>query len=120
MEPISFTILATAIITAIASSKGGKQAQDDLSTGMWDWIKPILIEEDEECVKDLETSPDDPDLAQELELRMKRKAKKDEAFADKLREFSKKMDGDKGGSQTTIQTNVLGDNIGGNQINYNK
>jgi hypothetical protein len=120
MDPISFSALALAVVTAITSSKGGKQAQDDLSTGIWGWMKPIFIEDDEEFVKDLESNPEDPDLTQELELRMKRKSKKDDDFAEKLREFFEKMGDEQKGTQTIIQSNVHGDNVGGNKNVYGK
>jgi hypothetical protein len=120
MDPITFTTVAVAIVTYLANTKGGKQAQDDLSSTFWNDVKGIFIEEDEEFVKDLEASPEDEDLVKELEFKLKRKSKKDGAFAGQLKGFFESLNDGKEGSPAINQSNVHGDNIGGDKNIYHK
>lgn len=121
MDPVTVSVAVTAIATYLANSKGGQQAQDELTSGIWNWIKPLFIKEDEEFVKELEAKPDNSDLIKELELKLKRKAAKDEELAGKLQDFVNSINQHSSGSQVNItQSNIHGDNIGGDKNIYNK
>jgi len=87
------TLAATAIgyvIGGIKSSKGLKQATDEISVGFWEWIKPIFLKEDKDMIEELETEPDNKDLQIELQNKIKRFVNKDPEFAKQLEDWIKK------------------------------
>jgi len=120
---LTSTMIAAAagyIINAITSSKGGKQASDEISTEIWNWIKPLFIEQDKDFADELKENPTDEDLQAELKGKLKRIAKKDPEFDKKLAELVKKAQENGETTQTIItQYNTYGDNIGRDK-NINK
>lgn len=48
------------LVSSIKKSKGGKQAGDEMSVAIWEWIRPIFLKEvdDKEALKKLEEQPD--------------------------------------------------------------
>lgn len=87
------TLASTAIgyiIGGIKKSKGLAKAVDEISVAIWEWIKPIFLEDDEDLVKEVEENPDDKNLQIELQNKIKRLAKKDPGFANQLEELLKK------------------------------
>ena len=87
------TMIAAAagyIVSAITTSKGGKQAKDEISIEIWNWVKPLFIETDKDFVKELEQNPKDEELQTELKGKIKRLAKNKSDFDKKLAELVKK------------------------------
>lgn len=78
------TAAFSTIINSLLSTKGGKEAKDEFSSAVWNWIKPLLIKEDEQLVKDLEEKPDDEKLQKKLQLKLEYKVLDDENFKSAL------------------------------------
>lgn len=76
------TAAATYAVNEIKNSKGGQQAADELSTGIWGWIRPIFLKDEKKLVEKLEENPEKFQTA--LELKIEEKAEEDEGFAEKL------------------------------------
>jgi len=83
LEKIVPTIMS--LVFPFINSKAAKKIAGDLSEAanntaidIWDKIKPILIEEDEELLEDIKQNPEDEDYKVELELKIKRILKKNE------------------------------------------
>lgn len=106
------------MISSIKNSKGGKTASNELSTAIWNWIKPIFIQEDKELVNQFEENPEDEDTQSEMKLKVKRKAKNDSEFASHLATLVKKAQdaGETPAGITINQYNTYGDNIGRDKI----
>lgn len=124
------TMIAAAagyIINEIKNSKGLKQAKDELSTAIWEWVRPVFLEDDEKLVKDIESDPEK--LRPVLEYHLKRKAEEDSGFDEKLAALMKEQGQKAGdiaitGDGNTVYQNVQGniqhhsgsgDNVGGNK-----
>lgn len=72
---MDFTILATAavsrLVDIIKESKGGKKASEDLSSAIWDWIRPIFLK-DETPINELSENPDNQDNFDEVKIKVKK------------------------------------------------
>jgi len=108
LESAVIAAAAGYVVSAIKGSKGSTQAADEVSTGIWNWIRPIFIEEDKKLVEKLEENPEKFKGA--LELKIEDEAEKNEEFAKELVERVKKA-GEQGGKSNVI--NVTGD---GNRV----
>jgi hypothetical protein len=79
------TLIASAagyIIKGLKDSKGGKQAQDETSVAIWNWIRPLFLEDDPKTLEKIEKT--NPDQVQPLvELAIEKKAT-DKAFIEEL------------------------------------
>jgi hypothetical protein len=119
MEALSLAALGY-VIKSIKNSKGGKQATDDLSSAIWNWIRPVFVIDDKEIVADFEDDPDDQDIQTEFQLKLKRKIKKEPDFAEKLSQLVEQAQSVSGNitGATINQNNTYGDNIGRDKINY--
>ena len=110
MEFITSTAISF-LLKGLAATKAGKKATEDMSAALWQWIEPLLLKDDESIVKDLEKSPEDEDLQAELLLKLKRKAKNDDAFAALLKDKLKAAAGSSSGEIRIInQTHSGGGN----------
>lgn len=108
------------ILKAVKSSKGGQEASNEISTAIWEWVRPIFLKEDEDLVSELEKNPEDQDIQEELKLRLKRKAKNDHDFGSKLANMiSQAQSNGEIGAKTIVQNNTYGDNVGGNKTTFN-
>ncbi len=114
----STMIAATAgyIVNAITTSKGAKQAKNEISLEIWNWIKPIFIKEDEKFIEDLVKDPEK--MKPVLEYQIKRKTENDIDFSKQLLEYIKKTQANSEKSSVVItQTHSgTGDNVGGDKI----
>ena len=119
------TLIASAagyIIKDIKDSKGGKQAQDELSVGIWNWIRPLFLEDDPKTLEKIEKT--DPDKAQPLvELAIEKKAT-DKAFIEELEKKVNAMEkaGNTSGGNRMVQTgnqNIGMQDIHGSTVSIN-
>lgn len=88
---LTTTMIAAAagyIVNTITSSKGGKQASDEISMGIWNWIKGIFKRKGKEkVVEKIEQNPEKYKSA--LEIAIEEVADKDPEFDKKLAELLK-------------------------------
>ena len=111
------------IVNEIKKSKGAKQATDELSTGIWEWMRPIFLKDDEKLVKKVEESDEPEKYLGALELAIENKAENDADFAKKLAELVKSA-GSEGVSSNSItvrgNNNQIFQDIKDSEINVTK
>lgn len=111
------TAAVTWLIANIKNSKGAEKASSEVSTAIWDWVRPIFLKDDEP-LKDLEVSPDNTDNQQEVTLKVKKYLEKNPNEVASLTALLKNEGVDK-----TYRINQqhfgTGDNIGRDKITYN-
>lgn len=114
------TLIASAagyILKGIQESKGGKQAAEETSVAIWEWIRPIFLEDDPKTLEKIEKT--DPEKAQPLvELALEKKAD-DPAFLDALKKMVQEADAKTGGLAVTGDHNVVNKDIYNSTININ-
>lgn len=115
------TLAATTIgylISNIQKSKGGQQAADELSTALWEWVRPIFLK-DEEPIKDLKENPEDQDNQHLVALKIKQHLKKNPEDQVSLKNLLEKLEAsDQSPASVKItQTHYgSGDNIGRDKV----
>lgn len=119
------TLAATAVgylVAAIKKSKGGQQAAEELSTSVWEWMRPLFLK-DEEPLNDLKQDPEDVDNQQEVQAKVKKDLKKHPERLKELELILEKLQLEGQAPATTIiqQTHSgSGDNVGGDKNIYGK
>jgi len=115
------TLIASAVgylVSNIKSSKTGKQAGEEMSCAIWDWVRPIFLKDDEPLT-DLQSNPDDSDNQTEVGLKIKKHLKK---HPDAQRELEAAIATMKAQGETPVQVKFTqyhsgtGDNIGRDKI----
>lgn len=118
--PISTTL--GYLVSAIKKSKGGQQASDELSTAIWEWVRPIFLKDDEP-LEDLKKDPDNPINQQDVGTKIQKYLAKNpdaQASLEALLEKLKKA-GENPAAVSIKQTHYgTGDNVGGDKTVYNK
>lgn len=109
------------IVKAIKSTKGAQTATDEMSTAVWDWVRPIFLVEDKETktIQDLKALPDDKlnQQAAEMEIRkyLRDHPEKESDLVDLVQKLQAKGEQPAG---TYIQQihHGSGDNVGRDKI----
>lgn len=118
------TLIGSAVgylVSSIKKSKGGTQATDEMSTAIWDWIRPLFLKEEkeDEALTDLKADPDDPDNQDAVAIAIKKHLKKNSDAQIGLEAIIKQLR-DKGEEPAPVnikQTHYgSGDNIGRDKI----
>ena len=115
------TIIATTVgylVSSIKKSKGGKQAGEELSTAIWQWVRPLFLKDDEPLT-DLQSNPDDKDNQTQVGLKIKKHLQKNPAEQPQLEAILKALaqQGDAPAQVKITQTHYgTGDNVGGDKI----
>ena len=76
------------VVNEIKKSKGAQQASDELSTAIWEWMRPLFLKDDETLTQKIEEDPDKYQGA--LELAIEKKAQNDTEFSKQLYELLEK------------------------------
>lgn len=116
LETLATTALGY-LISSIKKSEGGKQASKEMSTAIWEWIRPIFLK-DEEPINDLKNDPDDADNQNDVATKIKKHLKKNPESQAPLEQILKELaeSGEKP-APTVIQNHYgTGDNIVGDKI----
>ena len=99
------TSAAGYIIKGLQESKGGKQAAEESSVAIWEWIRPIILKDDPKTLGKIEKTA--PDKVQPLvELAIEKKAE-DKEFLETLKKMVQEAD-----AQQSIKTgnlSIMGD-----------
>jgi hypothetical protein len=115
------TLIASAVgylVSSIKNNKTGQQAGEEISTAIWEWVRPIFLKDDEPLT-DLQSDPDNPDNQTEVSLKIKKHLKKNPDAQTTLETIVKELK-DKG--KVPAQTKITqihhgsGDNIGRDKI----
>ena len=115
------TLIGSAVgylVSSIKKSKGGKQAGDELSTAIWEWVRPLFLKDDEPLT-DLKDAPDDQDNQQRVALKIKTHIKKNPDAEGELKAILEKLqaEGEEPAQIKITQTHYSsGDNIGRDKI----
>lgn len=116
------TLIASAagyILKGIQESKAGKQAAEETSVAIWQWIRPIFLEDDSKMLEKIEKT--EPEKAQPLvELAIERKTD-DPAFLVALQKMVQDADAQHGAAsgelRITGDDNIAVKDIHGSTIN---
>lgn len=84
MEPIS-TIMSTAlgyILKGAAASKTGEKAKEELLEGLWDWVRPLFIED----IPDIENNAGEPETEKKVSDKLVQLIEEDDQFFKVLSE----------------------------------
>lgn len=122
--------METAILTLlgylgghISNSKGTSNAKNELSTAIWEWIRPLFLKDDS-AVKDFKEEPQDEDNIDELKVKLKKKIKGHSDLEKELHAFVEKITRDESGLTVTksflAQHYGTGDIVGGDKIGRDK
>ena len=109
------------LVSSIKKSKGGKQAAEEISVAVWEWIRPLFLkdEEEDEAITDLKESPDDEDNQQAVAIKIKKHLKKNPDAQTELQDILKELQ-EKGEEPAQIKITQThhgsGDNIGRDKI----
>lgn len=122
--PISTLIPAALgyLVSAIKKSKGGQEASDELSSAIWEWVRPIFLKDDEP-LEDLKKDPDNPVNQQDVGTKIQKHLDKNPEAQTSLEALLEKLEkgGEKPASVSIQQTHYgTGDNVGGDKTVYNK
>ena len=102
MEPATLAASAVKfIVSQIKKSKGGKNATDEMSQAIWEWLRPIFLRDDEP-LNDLKQNPDDELNQKEIELKIQKYLLKHPQESDKLQNIIQKDFGDISSSGNSI------------------
>ena len=104
------------IVNEIKKSKGAKQATDELSTGIWEWVRPIFLKDEKKLIEKIEENPEKYQTA--MELAIEKKAENDNDFDNKLAEFIKNAPSE--GITVTGNDNQTFQNIRDSEITITK
>lgn len=103
----------TYLISTLKKSKGFEKASEELSTAIWDWVRPIFLK-DEEPLKDFENEPEIELNQKEIEVKIQKHISQNEPAKLELEEIIKMFQSK--GEQAQIVVNQVhhgsGDNIG--------
>ena len=119
------TVIATTIgylVSSIKNSKGGQQAADEVSSSIWNWIRPIFLKDDEP-LEDLKKEPDNPVNQQDVGTKIQKYLSKNPEAVSSLEALLEKLEkaGEKPASVSIKQTHYgKGDNVGGDKNVYKK
>lgn len=105
------------LVSAIKKSKGGQQAGDELSTAIWEWIRPIFLKDDEP-LEDLKKEPDSSTNQHDVGIKIQKYLEKNPDALSPLKDLLDKLEkgGEKPASVSIIQTHSgSGDNVGGDK-----
>lgn len=118
---ISETLIASAVgylVSSIKSSKAGKEAGEEMSSAIWQWIRPVFLKDDEPLT-DLQSNPDDQDNQTEVGLKIKKHLKKNPDAQPALEAIIKALQ-EQGEAPSQVKITQhhsgSGDNVGGNKI----
>lgn len=118
------TLIGTTVgylASSIKKSKGSEHAVDEMSTAIWEWIRPLFLKEEkeDEALIDLKSNPDDQDNQDAVAIKIKKYLKKNPDAQTGLEAIIKDLQ-DKGEEPAQVkitQTHYgTGDNIGRDKI----
>ena len=105
------------LVKSIKESKGAEKAADEMSTAVWEWIRPIFLTDDkeDEALTDLKNEPDDADNQKMVEAMMKKYLKKNPEKAAALEAALKAEEAQTGFSPGSV--NIINQGKVGKQVN---
>ena len=118
------TLIGSAIgylVSSVKKSKGGAQAADEMSTAIWDWIRPLFLkdEKEDEALMDLKADPDDQDNQDAVAIKLKKYLKKNPEAQTVLETIIRELQ-EKGVEPAQVKISQThygtGDNIGRDKI----
>ena len=103
---------------SIKESDGVKNAKNELSQSLWEWVRPIFLV-DEEPLNELKANPEDDIIQTEIASKMERYIRKHpnkESELKKLIESFKHSESKTNPIQVSQVHSGSGDNVAGNKI----
>ncbi|RMG36994.1 MAG: hypothetical protein D6732_07495 [Methanobacteriota archaeon] len=77
-------VAASFILKALGNSEGAKTARKELSTALWEWIKPLFLKEEPELVAEVEQGNTSSNTESRLAQAIEEKAATDQKFLLRL------------------------------------
>ena len=85
IEPITLAAAAAGyILKALSKTEGAKTASKELSTAIWEWMRPIFLKEQPELVEEVEQKPPTTETEKRLTQAIEQKAASDPQFLAQL------------------------------------
>jgi len=84
MEVVTLAAAAvTYLVASIKKSKGFEKASEEMSLGLWNWVRPLFIKDDTPLI-DLKDDPDNDTNQKEVELKITKYIQKNEENKNSL------------------------------------
>lgn len=110
------------LVGSIIKSKGTRQASDEMSTAIWDWLKPIFLKDDSP-ISDLKENPENRINQQDVVIKIQKYINSNKDEFERLQSIIKSSIGnvDSDGNTINIQNSTISTQgniniVGGNQI----